>query len=232
MALVPQFLRRLLPLLLGLATVISATAADLRVVGLAIASSGSGSIRLELLATVPVVAVQVDLLYPAGDFVLGAAIRGAALRNHVLKAADVAPGRHRFLIYSTANQPLAGGVLAELPLAHVGTTPQGTFPLLLTNAIVATPAGLADLPLNLFSSELIIGNARPPVLSGISVALDGKVRFTLEGADGRAYQIQGSPDLRTWTDLQRRTVTAGRIVVDDLPEPQTRYRFYRARLLE
>ncbi len=209
----------------------TARAADLRVVGLSLAPSGAGTLRIELLATVPVVGVQIDLLYPASQATLGPANRGGALGTHVLAAADVAPGRRRFLVYSTRNQPLANGVLAEIPLAHVGAAAQGTFPLLLTNAIVSTPAALPDQPVRLLPAQLVVGTENPPTLSGISFAVEGLVRFNLRGAEGRTYQVQSSVDLLNWTDLQRATVTGGQIVVEDRPSPDPRHRFYRARLL-
>ncbi len=213
------------------AALTGAHAADLRVSSLALAPSGSGSLRLDLSGVQPVVGVQIDLVYPASELALGTPQGGAALDNHVLKSAEIAPGRRRFLVYSGRNQILRGGTVVEIPVTHIGASSTGTFPIVLTNAIVATPAALAERPLNVFSSEFVLGGSGPPSLSAVSVGIDGRIRFLLEGADGETYQIEGSMDLRTWIDLLRLTLTGTQVAVEDLPPAGVLHRFYRARLV-
>ncbi|MGE3309933.1 MAG: hypothetical protein AB7O66_08180 [Limisphaerales bacterium] len=207
----------------------AARAADLRISDLALPPFGSGSLRLELASFQPVVGVQLDLDYPASQLVLGTPQRGPTLDVQVLKSAEVAPGRRRLLIYSARNQVLVPGVIAEIPVTHVGSASTGTFPIVLTNAIVASPTALAERPLNLFSSELILGGSGPPILSAAAVGPDGRIRFILEGADGETYQIEGSTDLDVWTDIVRVTVAGTQVAVENLPTAGATYRFYRAR---
>lgn len=225
-------LRRVAALaVLGLSPVIAARATDLRVTGLFLAPSATGFVEIELLATAPAVGVQVDLDYPATEFVLGPAERGPALASHALRDAEVAPGRRRMLVYSTRNDRLSNGVLARIPVTHVGAAGTGSFELPLAAALVATPDGLSHRPLNTVAGSILLGASAPPALSALTLTPEGGVRFVLSGTEGSTYQIEASDDLRSWIDLDRHTLLGREKVIQDLPPLAVRHRFYRARLV-
>jgi hypothetical protein len=72
--------------------------------------------------------------------------------------------------------------------------------------------------------------ASPIVLTRPRLVDAGVVQFTLHGDPGDRYDVEVSPDLRTWTVLASVSNTTGEVVYTDRTTVGTARRFYRARL--
>ena len=71
--------------------------------------------------------------------------------------------------------------------------------------------------------------ATPPVLSLGSPGLmpAGRFRFNFNGATNRAYTIQASTDLASWTVLTNLTATRSPVTFEEATAKNRAYRFYR-----
>lgn len=72
--------------------------------------------------------------------------------------------------------------------------------------------------------------ASPIVLTRPRLVDAGAVQFTLRGDPGDRYDVEVSPDLRTWTVLASVSNTTGEVVYTDRTTVGAARRFYRARL--
>lgn len=96
---------------------------------------------VELAGTSPVVGVQFDLVYPAGQLAPGTALAGAATTSVLTAAKEIAPGRSRVAVSSTKNAPLAKDSIVELPIALPATSPGGGPAFTIEHIILALADG-------------------------------------------------------------------------------------------
>ena len=66
-----------------------------------------------------------------------------------------------------------------------------------------------------------------PTLSDGTRTADGKFQFTLHGSAGQNYQVQSSPDLKTWTTVQTVKPDSDQMTVTDTPAAGAASTYYR-----
>ena len=92
--------------------------------------------------------------------------------------------------------------------------------------IVANGAGSAT------SSPALLGTVdATPILAASTMLAGGLFQFLLQGAPGRSYAIQASPDLNTWNSLESITLSNTSVYFTDGTGTNLPHRFYRAVLL-
>jgi hypothetical protein len=102
-----------------------------------------------------------------------------------------------------------------------------------TNIAISDFMQLVDLdgpnyPFRFYRSALfdaVIGGT----LSSISRDANGSAQFQITGLQARTYTIQASGDLKTWSDLQTRSASSGKIIFSDPDASLYPQRFYRLR---
>jgi len=67
-----------------------------------------------------------------------------------------------------------------------------------------------------------------PMLSDATRTADGKFQFTLHGSAGQSYQVQSSPDLKTWTMTQTVKPDSDHMTVTETPAAGVPTTYYRA----
>ena len=123
-----------------------------------------------------VVALQVDVSFDAD--VLGAptATGGAALGGHVLRSAEVSPGRFRMVVYSPGNAALGNGMLARLSFSVKDDAPVGSSALAFSAAVLGNAAAVRVTPASLTSGSVTVTSA-----STLGVESFGTVADTGDG---------------------------------------------------
>jgi hypothetical protein len=84
------------------------------------------------------------------------------------------------------------------------------------------------IPVFLGSTNVVVGSSSVPTQLLGPALQNGNVIFTLAGQCGSNYVIQGSPDMRNWSQVQTVTLSNGPATIN-LPSSPA-YRFFRAML--
>lgn len=66
-----------------------------------------------------------------------------------------------------------------------------------------------------------------PVLGKPVRQSDGSIKMTISGASANPVMLQGSTDMRSWSDVQSFTLTGGTIEYNDTEAPKAKMRYYR-----
>jgi hypothetical protein len=157
------------------------------------------------------------------------ALIGEGPATHILDQEEIAPGRWRVLMYSTANVSIEPGTVLWLKFDVPANSPDGIIQLSLSKAILAQTTGDRVKPLTLADGALVVVPS-PGAFSGMAFGDDGSPRFEFQGSEGRRYTIQASANLVDWIDLQTITVSGGSFNFVDTSAAEYPTRFYRAQL--
>jgi hypothetical protein len=170
----------------------------------------------------PAVALQADIVFDARSLVSSAATKGNLLPGHVLATSSRLSGTRRMLIYSMNNAPLPAGVIANFPFSISSATHAGSFPLLLTNVILANAAA-GPVASTVTSGSIILG-----VLNPILARPDGNVDVFLNAGPGQPYILQASTNFVQWVNIFTNTALVDILPLTDQDAHLYPYRFYRA----
>lgn len=134
-----------------------------------------------------------------------------------VSATGVAPLRFQWRFNGTN---LAGATNPALARANSQPLDEGYY-----SAVVTNRDGLAT------SREALLTVLTAPILSHPAMLPDGGFQVTLSGNRDRAYHLEISADLRTWSNLCTILCTNGSVPCRDTTVTNTTQRFYRARLV-
>jgi hypothetical protein len=70
-------------------------------------------------------------------------------------------------------------------------------------------------------------HAQSASITSVARLSNGQTRVTVTGSSGTAVMLQGSMDLKSWSDLQSLTLSGSAVVYTDTTTTTTRQRFYR-----
>ena len=192
-------------------------------VGSALGGAGSSvSVPLTLGGASNVVALQADVVFDATVLSSSATIAGPALGGQVFEHSAPTSGVRRILIYSSNNEPISAGVIANLDFAIAPGAPGEVTALLLTNVILAATNGSAlptatvpglitimavDRPVVLVNGRFHPDNAAMETnfaLIQIQSSLPGgHVYYTLDGAPPASGALYSGPFVLTEPALVR-----------------------------
>jgi O-glycosyl hydrolase len=116
---------------------------------------------------------------------------------------------------------LEGAVAATLNLTNVQPEQAGAY-----TAEVANAGGTTN------SATAILTVLHYPVLLDARMATNGAFAFTLSGDAGCCYMVEVSTNLSEWTPLSTLSNATGQADFTDSASPNSKSRFYRARLAE
>lgn len=178
------------------------------------------------------VALQFDVLFDAARLSAGVAVKSAATIGHEVESSSPSAGVMRVVIYSLGNEPLANGSIAQVSFRVKSPAVAGTFPLVLTNIIVANAAAARVQPVTAANGSVVIRDSLAPVMELPMIAGNGQVTLRVRGQDGLQYTVQASTDLATWQNLATGAATGGFYTYTDTTAGTQTYRYYRALLAE
>jgi uncharacterized repeat protein (TIGR03803 family) len=147
--------------------------------------------------------------YAGANVVLGVAVSGAPTLSYQwqLNATNINDGGN-----------VAGSATRVLALTNVTASNDGTYSVTITNAlgsVTSTGATLTVLPF------------AQPSFTTVARNKNGRIAFTWSAVSGLTYQLQSSPDLLNWTNLNSPvTATASTVSASDatVGRPQHYYR--------
>jgi hypothetical protein len=176
-----------------------------------------------------VVSFQFDLLYATNYLTPGTPVGGSALADQQLASAVVTPGVFRVLGFSFSNSPLTNGVLAYVPFAIAGNSPDHDEMLVLSNMLLVNAQAFV-VPVTV-NSNAILSITLPPHFSAIVPTNAGAMHLELTGTTGRAYVVQSATNLVSpqWIPLTTNTDVTGVLRFDDVSASNFPDQFYRAR---
>jgi hypothetical protein len=176
-----------------------------------------------------VVSFQFDLLYATNYLTPGTPVGGSALADQQLASAVVTPGVFRVLGFSFSNSPLTNGVLAYVPFAIAGNSPDHDEMLVLSNMLLVNAQAFV-VPVTV-NSNAILSITLPPHFSAIVPTNAGAIHLELTGTTGRVYVVQSATNLVSpqWIPLTTNTDVTGVLRFDDVSASNFPDQFYRAR---
>lgn len=165
------------------------------------APGGSFFWPVSLSGASPVVGIQFDLKFPAGQMTVSSGVRGPDSLTSLANAREIAPGHARIAVTSAKNQPLPKTVVMEIPLGLPVGSPAGGPAFTVEKIILAladgtsVPAGRTFGPLTdwrtkyFTAAELLdgrlIGDSADPDDDGtvnvLEYAVGGNPRLSLPG---------------------------------------------------
>jgi len=189
--------------LLCLPVSFSHAAVQLQVSAAAGPAGSSVGIPIALQSDTPVTAFQVDILANPPVLSFDAATEADALTTHVADVGQVAPGIYRIVTYSVFNAPLPNGTVLTLQAAISPLATNGPVSLVLSNAIVSSPSGVAIANPAVASGTLNIGTVSSLRLSNFSLS-GGNLQFQVTGLSGPSFTVESSTDLANWKTFATR----------------------------
>lgn len=76
-------------------------------------------------------------------------------------------------------------------------------------------------------ASVTVASAQSPKFERASLDSSGVFHATISGSVGAVFELQGSPDLKSWTRVAEVTNTSGTVEATDSQAPQSPYKFYR-----
>jgi hypothetical protein len=179
------------------------------------------SVPIAITHTGAVSAVQFDMNYQTARMTASLLQSALPPEGIVIRSRPVAPGRYRFLVYSTGVSALSTNVgIGELPFSLPAGDLSGGGQLRITNELAAARGGSAVEPVRLLHGAILVG----PVFRGP----DGVVDVFLTVDTGRFYVMQATTDFANWVNLSTNYASVSYIIHKDLEAAAYPMRFYRA----
>lgn len=166
-------------------------------------------------------AIQFDLDATAARMVSGSMAPGAVSNQTVLRSRQIAPGRHRVLVYTRNQTPVqtnvdAGSIAYSVAAGDLG----GGGPVRIANPLASNPAGSVLGPIRRIHGGVLVGPVfRDP---------EGAVDLFLTVPSNGTYVVQATADFVVWTNLATNTVSTEYLIYKDLEGGEAPWRFYRA----
>jgi hypothetical protein len=167
----------------------------------------SVSVPISLQSDTPVTAFQVDIVANPPVITFDAATDVESLATHVADVGLVAPGVFRVLTYSVFNAPIPNGLVLTLQAAISPLATNGPVSLVLSNAIISSPSGVAIANSTVAAGTLNVGAVSSLRLSNFSLT-GGNLQFQVSGLSGSSFTVESSIDLASWKTFATRQVSA------------------------
>ena len=175
-----------------------------------------------------VVALQFDVALDGSVLSSGNAVAGSATGMHTIGSIALSNAARRVVVYSSTNGFLQNGQIVNVPINIAALALESTTGLSISNAILADISGQPVAPVTLSPGSIRISTAVPAKLGSVLRAPNGQAQFSVTGGNQRAYLIQASTNLTTWTSISTNTAAGGLINYFDTNATSFPIRFYRA----